>query len=172
MADAALLLKGQYGPVIWSKVSSGSLAVYSPWGHKSKTQLSNYTTTTTVLTNSLNIIVGRLCMSWDRMEARLNVFLRNFRGTPNTSGPQDGHTLPWHRSRFDMASTRSRQDTPKIKTWAILRWSNPLRLSNSSCRGKPSLSLLVWAGVGAVVAGVGKRSAFCVNLGGWWYLHR
>ena len=172
MADAALLLKGQYGPVIWSKVSSGSLAVYSPWGHKSKTQLSNYTTTTTVLTNSLNIIVGRLCMSWDRMEARLNVFLRNFRGMPNTSGPQDRHILPWHRSRFGMTSSRSRQDPAKKKTWAILRWSSHLRSSNPSCGGKPSLSPLLWAGAGAIGPWVGKMESLLCNLDGWWHLHR
>ena len=50
------------------------------------------------------------------MEALLNVFLRNFKGTPNTSGPQDGGTLPWHRSRFDRTSSRSRQDPAKVKT--------------------------------------------------------
>ena len=55
-------------------------------------------------------------MSWDSLETRLNVLLRNFRGMPNMSGPQDGHTFPWHRSRFDRTSSRSRQDPAKIKT--------------------------------------------------------
>ena len=110
-----------------------------------------------VLTNWFNIIVVRLRMSWDRLETRLNVLLRNFRGMPNMSGPQEGHKLPWHRSRLDMTSSRTRQGPVKIKTWAILRWSSHLSLSNPSCGGKPSLSLLVWAGVRAVVAGVGKK---------------
>ena len=75
----------------------------------------------------------------------------------NMSGLQVGHKLPWHKSSFDMTSSRSRQDPAKIKTWAILRWSSHLRLSNPSCGGKSSLSLLLWARVGAVVAGVGKK---------------
>ena len=96
-------------------------------------------------------------MSWDSLEAWLNVFLRNFMGMTNMSGPQDKHTFPWHRSRFDRTSSRSRQDPAKIKTWAILRWSGHLRVSNPSRGGKPSLSLLLWAGIGTVVAGVGKK---------------
>ena len=96
-------------------------------------------------------------MSWDSLEARLNVSLRDFRRTPKRYRPQSQQKSPWHRSTSDMTSSRSRQDPAKIKTWAILRWSSHLRLSNPSCGGKPSLSLLLWAGIGAVVAGVGKR---------------
>ena len=39
-----------------------------------------------------------------------NRSVRDSRGMSNTSGKQDGHELPWHRSRFDMTSSRSRQD--------------------------------------------------------------
>ena len=41
LADAAFLLKGQYSPVTYARVPSGSLAGYSPWGHKSRKRLSN-----------------------------------------------------------------------------------------------------------------------------------
>ena len=57
----------------------------------------------------------RLLMSWDSLKARVNRSLRNFRGMSNTSEEQDGHKLPWQRSRFDMTSSRSRQDPAKIK---------------------------------------------------------
>ena len=51
-----------------------------------------------------------IAMSWDNMVALRNRFLRDSRGMSNTSGQQDGHELPWHRSRFDMTSSSSRQD--------------------------------------------------------------
>ena len=101
-------------------------------------------------------MVEWLWKSWDSLAASISRSVRESRGKSNMSGQQIGHNLPWHRSRLDMTSKWSRQDLAKIKTWAILRGSSHLRLSNPSCGGKP-LPLLLWAGVGAVIAGLGKK---------------
>ena len=65
---------------------------------------------TRVLTNSLNIIVERLWKSWERLAALINTSIRDFCKETNMSGPQDGHEMPWHRSRLDTTSSSSRQD--------------------------------------------------------------
>ena len=66
--------------------------------------------TNIVLTNSWNIIVERLWKSWDSQATSINKSVRDLREVANTLGPQEGHGLPWHRSRFDMTSSSRRQD--------------------------------------------------------------
>ena len=73
-------------------------------------QLNHHHHTTTVLKNSVNIIQERPKMSQDSLVALRNRPVRDSRGMSNTSGQQDRHELPWHRSRFDMTSSSSRQD--------------------------------------------------------------
>ena len=73
-------------------------------------QLNHHHHTTTVLKNSVNIIQERPKMSQDSLVALRNRPVRDSRGMSNMSGKQDGHALPWHRSRVDMTSSSSRQD--------------------------------------------------------------
>ena len=49
-------------------------------------------------------------MSQDSLVALRNGSVKEVRGMSNMSGKQDGHALPWHRSRVDMTSSSSRQD--------------------------------------------------------------
>ena len=49
-------------------------------------------------------------MSRDSMVALRNRSVRDSRGMSVTLGQEDWYELPWHRSRFDMTSSRSRQD--------------------------------------------------------------
>ena len=58
----------------------------------------------------MNIIAKRLWKLWESLAASINTFVRDFREVTNTSGPQEGHKLPLHKSRFDMTSSSSRQN--------------------------------------------------------------